>query len=325
VTGPPSRSPVKVLFIAGAGRSGSTLLEMILGQVAEVVSIGELRYIWERGFVENRRCGCGRPFSGCEFWSPVVTDALGSPARVDPREMIDVQGRATRIRQLPRILSGADAPTADRKEPYLRAMESLYRTIRDRTASHVVVDSSKLPTFGHLVDQLDGVDLSILHLIRDPRATAHSWLRTRELPDRPGVMMQRMSPAKSASLWSLWNRTTERLWAKRRDRYLRIRYEDLVADPEPIVRRILSFAQEEPRALPFVSPHEVRLEPTHSVAGNPSRFRTGQIEIRADEEWRTALSASDRRLVELIAGPMMHRYGYRRGPRDASSSAPASA
>jgi hypothetical protein len=302
---------VKVLFIAGAGRSGSTLLDTILGQIDGFVSVGELRYVWERGLLQDRLCGCTEPFSSCDFWTPVVAEAFGSPPRVDPARMIQLQGRGTRIRHLPRILAGADSRILEAMGPYLEAMEDLYEAIRDHSSAHVVVDSSKLPTYGHAIGHLTGVDLHVVHLVRDPRATAYSWLRRRTLPDRPGSTMQRHRPAKSAALWSVWNWVSERLWAKRPHRYLRLRYEDLVREPEVAVRRILSFVAEEPAELPFPSNHAVDLAATHTVAGNPSRFRTGVVEIRPDDEWLARLEPRARAVVEAISLPLLRRYGYR--------------
>jgi hypothetical protein len=61
----------RVAYIAGAGRSGSTLLAMLLGALPGCVSIGELRHMWRRGIQLNQRCGCGEPFWDCPFWSDV--------------------------------------------------------------------------------------------------------------------------------------------------------------------------------------------------------------------------------------------------------------
>ena len=74
---------VKVLFIAGPGRSGSTLLDMLLGQINGCYSTGELRFIWSRGFEQNQLCGCGKPFRECEFWTEVVKEAFGGFEDID--------------------------------------------------------------------------------------------------------------------------------------------------------------------------------------------------------------------------------------------------
>ena len=58
-------------------------------------------------------------------------------------------------------------------------------------------------------------------------------------------------------------------------------------------------------------PDTVDLGGCHSVAGNPMRFRTGPTRLRADEEWRTAMPAADRRLVTAMSWPLLRRFGYR--------------
>ena len=55
---------------------------------------------------------------------------------------------------------------------------------------------------------------------------------------------------------------------------------------------------------------------THSVSGNPNRFGTGEVELRADEEWRRAMRTVDRGLVTALTWPLLLRYRYPlRAPR----------
>jgi hypothetical protein len=65
-------SGIRILYIAGAGRSGSTLLANILGQVEGFFTAGELISIWERGLIQDRFCGCGVPFHDCEVWTGIL-------------------------------------------------------------------------------------------------------------------------------------------------------------------------------------------------------------------------------------------------------------
>lgn len=80
-----NREKIKVLFIGGYGRSGSTLLDRMLGQMEGFFSAGELRYIWDRSFAENQLCGCGKPFKKCAFWSTVIDETSfdGQKAYID--------------------------------------------------------------------------------------------------------------------------------------------------------------------------------------------------------------------------------------------------
>ena len=75
---------MKVLYVAGSGRSGSTIVDNILGQLDGVGRVGEVRFLWERGMLEDRTCGCGAAFSACPFWRAVLERAFGGPAGVDP-------------------------------------------------------------------------------------------------------------------------------------------------------------------------------------------------------------------------------------------------
>ncbi len=57
----PAGPPLRIVYIAGAARSGSTLLEQLLAQSYDVVAIGEIMYVWDRGFRLNERCSCASP------------------------------------------------------------------------------------------------------------------------------------------------------------------------------------------------------------------------------------------------------------------------
>src|ERR1700732_3473702 len=108
-----------VLYIAGTGRSGSTVLANILGEVEGVFAAGEVRYLWQRGLKENRLCGCGLTVRECPVWSKVLAQAgyLDDPRRVDGA--LAMLRQTGRMRNLPGILAGGvrhglDPTRADR-------------------------------------------------------------------------------------------------------------------------------------------------------------------------------------------------------------------
>ena len=72
-------SPQKVLYIGGFGRSGSTLVERILGQLPGFCSAGEIVFLWQRGLIDGQLCGCGVPVPECDGpstpTSPAAADA----------------------------------------------------------------------------------------------------------------------------------------------------------------------------------------------------------------------------------------------------------
>ena len=50
--------------------------------------------------------------------------------------------------------------------------------------------------------------------------------------------------------------------------------------------------------------------PVHALAGNPSRFKDGPIEIRRDDRWKTDQPRGQRAIVSLLTWPLLRRYGY---------------
>lgn len=183
----------------------------------------------------------------------------------------------------------------------------LYPAIAATTGCSLIVDSSKLPTYGWLLDRVPTVDVSVLHLVRDPRAVAYSWQRKKPLADgAASPIMQRQSPAKSAALWDVWNLTAALLW-RGSDRYLRLSYEDFVRHPRYWTQRILKFAGHDADPNPiFIDGHTVAMRPSHTVAGNPDRLRTGPVRLRLDDEWTTGMRRTDRALVSAMTAPLRH-------------------
>jgi hypothetical protein len=294
---------VTVLYLAGSGRSGSTLLARILGQATGVFTAGEVRYVWQRGLVENRLCGCGTPFRDCPFWTDVFTDAFGGFDGVDAKSMMTVQRGLTRLRHVPRLIATRRSP-AD--PDYLDRLGRLYTAAAVVSGSSVVVDSSKLPSYGFVLSAVPSLDVRTVHLVRDPRGTAFSWTKTKAQPDRGGDM-QRMSVLKSSALWLAWNATAPALFGGRSKR---LRYEDLVAAPRPVVDDILAFAGHEGEGSTFVGERTVSLQRSHTVAGNPNRLEAGPVELRADQSWTTELGRPQRLLATAVTVPLLGRFDY---------------
>ncbi len=315
-----------VLYIAGTGRSGSTLLASILGEVDGIFAAGEVRYLWQRGLAESRLCGCGVPVRDCPVWSAVLSHGghLDEPERMDG--VVALLKRTGRIRNLPAILAGHVWPGINpaRSASTARdraALGELYAAIAEATGSRVIVDSSKLPAYANVLTATPGIDLRIIHLIRDPRGAAHSWSSRKPLTDGAArTHMEQIGPAKSAVLWDLWNLSGGLLFSGSPDRYLRLRYEDFIANPQAAVRHILSMVGMEDAQLPFVGGSEAVTSFNHSVAGNPDRLLHGLIRLRPDDRWRTAMARRDQRLVSAITLPLLLHYGYELRPRTERAS-----
>jgi hypothetical protein len=158
---------------------------------------------------------------------------------------------------------------------------------------------------------VEGVDLRVLHLIRDPRAAAYSWAKKKRQPDSPDrEFMHRKSPTQSAVLWDAWNSAIEALWRDKPENYLRLRYEDFIAEPRHSFEQILKLVDEEEANLPLEGERAVKLGISHTVSGNPNRFDTGTVELRQDRAWQEKMKPRDKALVTAGTLPLLKRYRY---------------
>jgi hypothetical protein len=78
---------------------------------------------------------------------------------------------------------------------------------------------------------------------------------------------------------------------------------------------LAGFVEVVPGDLDFLSGDSAVLSPSHTVAGNPMRFRTGPITLRRDDAWRSKLPRARRLLVTALTAPLLARYGYLRRSR----------
>ncbi len=301
----------KVLYVAGFGRSGSTILSNSLGQIEGFFSAGELNFLWKHNVIENRLCGCGKPFRECPIWIRVMDEAFGGTEGVDAREMVRLHALGTRTRHIPLMLApGGWKSLEGNLKKFLVNYGRLYEGIGSATGSRVVVDSSKEPAHGYAMSHVPGIDFYVLHLVRDPRAAAYSWLKKKHQPDTESrEYMYRSGPVKSSIMWDAWNASAEGLW-RNSNRYLRLRYEDFVTNPRESFGRILKHIGEEGSEVPLVGEREIKLGVSHTVSGNPNRFETGSVELKADEEWKSKMETRDRTLVTALTSPLLARYGY---------------
>jgi Sulfotransferase domain len=342
--------PVRVLFIGGLGRSGSTLLDRALGQLDGVWSVGELVHVWQRGLEENNLCGCGRRFRDCAFWRLVGEVAFGGWDTLDVGEVLALKRAVDRNRYVPlMVLPALWPPYRARLRRYLGLLERLYAAVRQvadappevRSSTHgahaigalsaqhepmrrrystgpLLVDASKHASHAFLLRRLQGVELRLVHLVRDSRGVAFSWtkpMRRREVVGGDALMATD-TPLRMSARYLAYNSLFHLL-----DRLgvatLLLRYESLVHQPARQLRRVLAHAGR-PAAdgeLGFVGDGWIELDTSHALAGNPMRFERGRVPLRLDEEWRGKLPRRQRLLTVGSTWPLLLRYGYLRGHR----------
>lgn len=311
-----------VVYIVGLGRSGSTLLERMLGAIPGFGNFGELNALFSRVSAQDQRCGCGDPFSSCPFWEAVGSDAFGGWQEVTSR-VAELQPALIRQRFIPYLLAPRTAPDPYRRrlEEYVGVHAQLYASLARVSGANVVVDASKSAAQLFALRHIDGLDLRVLNLVRDSRGVAHSWSKSDiEMPNlRDGeARMRTYPPHRAALLWSALQLESS-LLQRLASHSGRLRYEDLVARPREALAAALDSIglPPQPGWLDHVHDHSVMLGSTHGVAGSRFRFTTGTIDLRLDDAWRSAMPPRQRRSVSALTLPQLltHQYVGRAAPK----------
>jgi hypothetical protein len=302
-----------VLYLGGQARSGSTLLDRALGQLPGFCSSGEVRYLWDRGLAGNQRCGCGLPLRECPFWDAVGRRAFGGWDRIDLDEVLHLQHDVDRALAIPALGAPRLAPRfAAKLARYAAYLERVFTAIRDESGARVVIDSSMSPPHGLVLRRTPGIELRLVHLVRDARGVAHSSMKVVERPEiTEGVdYMPTYSPVESTARWSAANLAFELLGRSVPEQ--RVRYESFVRDPRGVLTSIAELVDVPlgPDDLSFVTAEKIDLAPAHTAAGNPMRFTTGTVPLRVDEAWRSDLARPARRVVTVLGWPLLRRYDY---------------
>lgn len=303
---------IPVIYIVGAGRSGSTILAHLLGELDGYVSVGELRNLWISAVLQRSLCSCGSTIVDCPFWSPIVED-LRLDDRVEAEAVTNWQKRhLSAARPTNLMLTRTDSKK--RKDPglnrYADGLRDLYAAVARRSGAKVIVDSSKGPIDAAVLGAVEGIVPYYVHLVRDPRAVIYSWSRQKAADPQGDRLFSRRGTLKATATWVAHNAETEVVRAMTRHRrWQLLRYEDLVAHPARYIGAIQEMIESVPDERPAAGRSAV-LHTQHSLGGNPVRFQTGRVEIRSDDEWRTKLAPRKRALVKAAAFPLLRRYRY---------------
>jgi hypothetical protein len=350
-----TEAPVKVLKITGLGRSGSTILDVVLGNHPDIESVGEASNLIRNGWISRESlrgidpsklrvpiCTCGKrldvlyvdtPDEACPFWASVRREWLeradGESIESYPRLQNDFELKRRWSRYgldpLPRLLYERRRPSAPLRS-YARLTRTFFESIRAVSGKPVIVDSSKSPARALALGMVPGIDLYVVHLVRDGRGVVTSLRKTFKKDVQAGIMWDHEGRPmrKTAVRWIVLNLTSVVRWIVLNlasewictqlgpKRTMRLRYEDFVADPKGALERIGSLIELDLRDVADAASSGKPMQAGHNIGGNRTK-KSGTITLRPDaQEWRTALSPTEQLLSWVSMGWLLRRYGYYR-------------
>jgi hypothetical protein len=272
----------KIIFILGAGGSGSTLLGMLLGAHSEIMSVGEPAK-FDKYVTLDLECTCGQRISKCPVWGQLkLWPNCGPPAPLRPKNNIYniLLCRSNSVRLDPLYLA-----VVERNFDFYLQVFNLFN-------KEVIVDSSQDINRFYYLYQSGQIRLIPLLIVRDGRAYIDSLHRR-----------MTMSSVRATLQWIRLNLITEVILRRMNlgDGLIRVSYDRFVENPEEFLKKIckrLGLAYEE-------SMLEYHKQTFHHIAGSPQRFSPKPI--KPQEQWRHRISAYDRLVFSILGGNYFNR------------------
>jgi hypothetical protein len=261
---------VKIVYIAGYGRSGSTVLDILISKKDDsILGSGEMTYVAE-DMLSNQDCTCGHKYAQCSTWSPIANLNLTLEDCNFLRTM-ESRGGVVDLFHVPRF----SKKDSDRyKGISLKIFEELGQY-------QVIVDSSKTAHDAFwrpfLLSSVADLDVYVIHLKRDIFSVLKSvwkksnWSEEGKSKDRNSF--HRL--ARTFVGWIMANYQAQRM--KRLlggGNYLYVDYSDFIDNPEKIFNSIGKLIGQDfsKHAIAIKKGKEFLMSDSHNVGGNRLRL-----------------------------------------------------
>lgn len=275
---PPAAGPP--LFLVGCGRSGTTMLRGMLNAHPELAIPPESHFIPALWRVRGR---------------------FERGGTLDTRRMARAITRSSRFTQweVPRELLERRIASA-RGGGFVEVVSAAFMAYAD--AHGKVRWGDKTPNYALDVALLAHIfpDARFVHLVRDGRDVALSLV---EVPWWPW----RLSEA--AEVWARWAGCARADGRALGDRYIEIRYERLVAEPERVLREVCTFAGLGYRPSMLGAGREAQ-----GIAEHKKTYHrhAGEAPAKGLRDWRRDMAPRDVAMFEAVAGGALEAFGYPR-------------
>lgn len=296
------QSSLKIIFIAGSGRSGTTIMDRVIGTLDGVTSLNQ---IYPLGDSKHKYCSCGKSISSCPFWCKVKNNSKMLPGGTN--KLIQLREKIDHTRYLPLLMTkNGQRIFSKRLKEYVVRLQDLYSAIATASEGNIIVDSSKVSSRALILSMIPEFEVYVVHMVRDPRGVLFSWQKKKE---RKGGYLTGPGIRKTLQYWITDNVGAELLSLQLP--YTRVRYEDFAENPQKEIKQIQkAIPPILGKPLQFINERSINLGLIHSISGNPDRFNQGETTIRKDDQWKKSMDSLKKIITWSITYPLLQKYNY---------------
>lgn len=282
------KDTINLIYLLGAGRSGTTLLATLLNSCSSVVTVGEMHQFYEH-LLENKPCSCGKKLGSCFVWSSIVKAIDQSGLSLE--NALQTTEEVEKHYNIPKEIL-----INKQNEAYQKLQEKAFEALGKENPDKYLVDSSKYIARYLQLKKNKKYNIKGVYLVRDVRGVVNSFGKQVQTPKKP------LAALIYYNLINFWGELITRFDKN----IVKIRYEDLIEYPEQTLKTILThvFGTEKDVKLPkeYTVPH---------IVGGNRMKKKKSIMVKPDYSWKRKIKRWKQKMYYIFSWPFMLVNRYR--------------
>ena len=292
---------IKVIYIVGCGRSGTTIMDILLGNHVGLLSVGELIHAHDN-WNEDKLCSCGANLKKCDVWGDVGVEFFEYNSENSYYNIIKRQKDIEKQSSIVKHIFGFYPKSV--VQNYHSYVYGVFEMLKKKSSSSQIIDSSKSIGRCLLLLKNKKLNVKVIHLVRDPRGVYLSF-------QKKTIVTPTKSIFSLSFYWLIVNFLAEILRLKYgKNKVLRIRYEDLVTNSDVTLKEIQKFLCIDLSDVNKKIKNKIPMQRGHLASGNRLKNQDKPIVLQPDLEWGVKIKLHQRLLVQFLCLPHMFYYKY---------------
>jgi hypothetical protein len=283
---------LKIIYLFGAGRSGTTAIATFLGGHQKIKTLGEMHQFYDH-LRDKKNCSCGESLLNCEFWSNIV---LNLPEKIqdEPNEFQKLSDKLEYHSSIPKHFTN----TVDKKVllEYLKNQELIFNEIAKNCPAEYYLDSAKYIGRNLSLRKSKNLSIKSIYVVRDVRGVINSFSKSVQSSRKPlSTIFYYLSVNAVAEIVYLFSS---------KKNVIKIKYEDFTAYPEKTLLKLSEFLAMDFSELISKINKDESFEIGHIIGGNRLK-NDKKITLKNDNQWVSSQSRISQIFYYFAALPFM--------------------
>lgn len=281
-----------IIYLMGAGRSGTTALATFLGNNKDILTVGEMHQFFEH-IEDDKKCSCGESLHECELWSKVL-DKLPKEYIENAKDYKDFCEMFEYHSAVPKYFFRNFDVNEIAK--YRDINETIFNIISEEYKPKYMLDSAKYIGRYLGLKKSEKLNIKTIYLIRDVRGVINSFSKSVQSP---------RSAFSTIFYWLVVNTVAEILYrASSKNSMIKIKYESLIDEPIYELQRLEKFLDLDLSDVKEKIKNNGNFSIPHIIGGNRMK-ENKQIKFQKDISWRNKYTRLQKFFYYLLASPIM--------------------